>query len=99
MPAALKALYDDRELLASAPLRIALAGKPFVVEIQYFRRIGEIVAEDVTRQRFTFAVSSDGFDMLVELNERDLPVWQREYGDVDCLDFTLVEFLAAARLR
>jgi len=99
MPPALKALYDDGELLSGVPLRIVLPGRQWVVEIQYFRRATQLVAEDVARQRFAFAVNSDGFDMLVDLNEPDLPVLQREFGDVDHLDFTLVEFLAAARLR
>ena len=99
VPPTLKAMYDDRELLSDIPLRIVLPGQQFVVEIQYFRSVTELVPEDVALQRFAFAVSSDGFDMLVELSEPDLPVLQREFGDVDHLDFTLVEFLAAARLR
>lgn len=96
VPAALKALYDDRELLARVPLQLVLPGKPFAVDVQYYRRITDLVADDVACQRFAFAVNSDGWDMLVDLNGPDLPVWQREAGDIDRLDFTLVEFLAAA---
>lgn len=96
VPPALKALFDDRELLASAPHCIVLPGKPFVVEVQYYRGIADLFVADVSCQRFAFAVNWDGHDMLVDLTERDLPVLQREFGEVDRLDFTLVEFLAAA---
>jgi hypothetical protein len=96
VPPALKALYDDRELLASAPHRIALPGKPFAVEVQYYREVTDLIAEDVAGQRFAFAVDWDGWDMLVDLNGPDLPVLRREAGEIDRLEFTLVEFLAAA---
>ena len=96
VPRALKVLYDDSALLAKVPQRIVLSGRPFVAEVQYYRGIAELVAEDVASQRFAFAVNSDGHDMLVDLTEQDLPVLQREFGKVDRLDFTHTEFLAAA---
>lgn len=97
VPYTLKALFDNLELLAGAPLRIVLPGKPFVVEIQYFLGITDLRAEDLACQRFAFAVNSDGCDMLVDLNGPDLPVLQREAGEVDQLDFTLAEFLTSAK--
>lgn len=97
IPVALKSLYEDRELLARAPRRIVVPGKPFAVVIQYYRHLTDyLVAEDVARHWFAFAVNDDGWDMLVDLTGPDLPVLQREAGEVDPLDFTLAEFLAAA---
>ncbi|HUR52532.1 MAG TPA: hypothetical protein VMZ71_00235 [Gemmataceae bacterium] len=96
MPPALKALYDNRELLASAPHRVPLPRKAGAVEVQYYRVDTGLIAEDVAGELFAFAVDWDGWDMLVDLNGPGLPVLRREAGEIDRLDFTLVEFLAAA---
>ena len=49
MPPALSALFADRELMASAPHRIVLPGKPFPVEIQYYRRSSDLDRISVER--------------------------------------------------
>lgn len=95
VPMPLKALYENRYLFGLAPIRTTFPNKPFVVEIQYFRPINELNQQDVKRSRFAFAVNSDGFDMLVDLTEDDLPILQREYEAVDRIGLTLVDLLAA----
>jgi hypothetical protein len=95
-PPALRDLLADQSLRAATPCRLTLHRKPFVVEVQYYRGVVGQLAADIAAQRFAFAVNWDGHDMLVDLGGPDLPVLQREYGEIDALDFTLAELLAAA---
>lgn len=99
IPSPLKALYENNELLKMAPVLSKFPDKPFVVEIQYFLTITKLVEQDIEHHRFTFAVNFDGLDMLVDLTEDDLPILQRENGDVDYIGVTLVELLGASHHR
>lgn len=96
VPPLLKALYANRALLESAPVRLTLRNKPFVLEIQYFRSIDEIDQRNVRRNWFAFAVNTDGRDMLVDLADVELPILQDESGQVDCIQVTLAELLVAS---
>lgn len=99
MPPSIKALLEDRDLLASAPHWFALPGKRFIIEVQYYVDAEKQSSEDVSQQRFVFAITTEGSEMLVDLHDPDLNVFQRELGEVDLLGFNITDFLAAAAKR
>jgi len=98
IPLPLMTLYENQNLARIAPVRFTFRDKPFVVEIQYFRAITDLVEQDVREDRFAFAVNTDGYDVLVDLTKKSLPILQREHGTADSIGVTLIELLAAPHL-
>jgi hypothetical protein len=90
-------LGDD--LKAQLPLRFILRRRPFNIEIQYFLDITNAENSDVASGLFKFAVTTDGFDLLVNTNSQDLEVLQDEFGFIDSLGISFMELVEADKER
>ncbi|MEM7146328.1 MAG: hypothetical protein AAF591_14420 [Verrucomicrobiota bacterium] len=88
-------MYSNQQLIGAAPVRIAPSRVSFIVEVQYFHPVDRVCEVDVQHGRFSFAVTSDGHELMVDLAQEELPILQREFGDTDTIGITLREFLAA----
>ena len=88
-------LLGNAKLIDSAPVQFRFDDKPFVVEIQYFSVPSEESNYDLDSTYYRFAVTSDGFDLLVDLKNRDLPIVQDEFGSRDDTGLTIEDLLHA----
>ncbi len=76
----------------SYPIRFERSEWEFIFEIQY------LVEHKTENGLLHFAVTPDGWDLLVDAkNESDLII-QREYDDLDSLGVTLSELLGANKV-
>ena len=83
------------ELKSQLPLRFVLQRRPFNIEIQYLLDAADKKNYDVSSGRVRFAVTTDGFDLLVNAMSQDLEVLQDEFGSVDSLGISFMELVEA----
>lgn len=79
------------------PVRFEFSGREFFVEIQYFVTQQQFVSklEDVYS---VFAVTTDGWDLLIESNFCSESVMQREKNNIDSIGITISELLQAKQV-
>ncbi len=77
------------------PIRFEFLNKPFIEEIQYFLGADNIEPLDVQALLFPFAINTDGHELILDLSKSELPVMQREFGDIDGVDTNLNDLLNA----
>lgn len=95
-PSKLMDLLGNTKLVGLAPVRFRFDDKPFVVEVQYFSAPSEESNYDLDSTYYRFAVTSDGFDLLVDLTDKDLPIIQDEFGSRDDTGLTIGDLLKAS---
>jgi hypothetical protein len=96
-PAALLNIFTNNSLMNSLPAGFRFRHVGFPLEIQYLLDISDPKHYDVDHRRLSFAVNTDGFELLVDLNTKDLEILQNEYGDIDNIGITLNDLLNAER--
>ncbi|MGC4004469.1 MAG: hypothetical protein QM811_15655 [Pirellulales bacterium] len=92
----LKQLFERGELIDAAPVQFRFDEKSFVLEIQYFCSPVEDSNYDRDSSFYRFAVTSDGFDLLVDIKNNDLPIIQDEFGSREDTGLTIGDLLNAS---
>lgn len=67
-----------------------------LVEIQYF--VKQWQREELTTDYFHFAVTTDGWDLLINQDCDSDSILQRENDDIDFLDITLTDLMKASKV-
>ncbi len=98
-PPKLIELIGNTKLINLAPIQFRFEDKPFIFEIQYFCILSEESNYDLDSKYYRFAVNSDGFDLLVDLKNRDLPIIQDEFGSREDTGITIGDLLKAEVVR
>ena len=91
LPADLADLYKN-----PVPIRFELRNEKFVVEVQYFLHPEDQSIEDIEKHLYAFAMSSDGFKLLIDLSNEAFPILQNEFGDIDSIGVTLKDLSDAS---
>ena len=75
------------------PCVFKIEGASFILGIQYLLDINNPENYDVKNGRVSFAVTTDGFNLMVDIRTNDLEIFQDEYGDIDSLDINLTDLV------
>ena len=97
VPLELANLYTREPFSSSMPVELQFDDEGPILEIQFLLRMGDSENYDKEKNRFTFAVNSDGNELLVDLNTKSLEILQRECGEVECIELTLKDLLEAEK--
>ena len=79
----------------SCPIRFENLPRNGVVEIQYFTKGNESSCVYGGTEYLMFAVTTDGWDLLIESNSNEGVVFQREMDDIDSIGITINQLLEA----
>ena len=77
------------------PVRFELLDKKSSIEVQYFIEQKIPNRHDLENGYCVFAVTTDGWGLLIDANFDSDAVMQKEANDIDFIDITLSELLAA----
>ena len=92
-------LLNDAEVAGGMPLRFDFQDKIFVLELQYFLDLDSEENHDAETCNLRFAVTTDGYDILINLGSDNLDVFQDEFGDIESLGITVGDLLKARKFR
>jgi hypothetical protein len=95
IPRTIVELVCDDGLKNRMPLKFNLADRPFGIEIQYFLDLSNQKFIDSENGLVRFAVTTDGFDLLVNVMSESLEVLQEEFGSIDSLGISFRELVSA----
>lgn len=90
-PAPLKELFTSKA--RRAPVEFSFEHVGFKLEIQYFLDPQDPSNQDPERGYLTFAVTSDGFPLLIDVKQEGLPILQEEFGDIDEIGLSVADLL------
>jgi hypothetical protein len=93
--AIIELLSDDS--FKKMPTRLQLKQQAFVIDLQYLLDITNVENFDVSGGRFKFAVTTDGFELLVDLKSDNMDILQDEFGDIDSLGITVRDLVEASK--
>lgn len=94
MPKELSELVDYLDELAT-PCVLELENREEVIEIQYLNALHDQTKSDIALKVFCFAVSYDGWPLVVDVADPTFPVLQYEFGDVDYLGISIKDILGS----
>lgn len=66
MPVVLKRFYMEVVKYHSGPLRFEFGHVCYTLEVQYFHDMGDITNYRLEDKLFSFATSTDGFELLID---------------------------------
>lgn len=89
IPPSLIRFFNDQIVTQKKPIRLGWETQEFVLELQYCLDISDSKCFDIKNKRIKIAVTTDGFDVLVDLGSRNLQVLQDEFGEIDELGLTM----------
>ena len=64
-----------------------------VAEIQYLLTLSDAKKTDIDGGMFAFAVNTDGDELLVDLSDDTLAIYQREFDEIDTIGMTITDLL------
>ncbi|MCH1926113.1 hypothetical protein L9G74_13785 [Shewanella sp. C32] len=64
-----------------------------VAEIQYLLTLSDAKKADIDAGMFAFAVNTDGDELLVDLSDETLAIYQREFDEIDTIGMTITDLL------
>ncbi|MFK7767716.1 MAG: hypothetical protein AB8B55_10885 [Mariniblastus sp.] len=96
-PNALLEFVGDQDIRALLPVSFKLKGVGFTVEIQYLLDIEDPKSYNSNENRLAFAVTTDGYELSVDLTSDTGNILQDEFGDVDSLDVLIKDLLDAEK--
>lgn len=67
----------------------------FIIEIEYLLDTYDEKNHDIENNLCSFAITPDGFELLVHLNTTGLEIFQKEYDDIDEIGITMKDLLDA----
>lgn len=97
IPMAITDLLINSAARNQAPLRFILKDKPFNIKIQYFLDIESIENHNPSNGIIKFAVTTDGFDLLVNTRSEGLDILQDEFGSFDELGISFLDLIDAQK--
>ncbi|MVF13602.1 hypothetical protein FT643_15780 [Ketobacter sp. MCCC 1A13808] len=77
------------------PATFSSGENEFLLSIQYLFTDCWSNRFDPTNNLLRFAVNTDGWDLLVNVQDKELVILQDEMGDVDSIDITIFDLLNA----
>jgi hypothetical protein len=80
----------------SYPLRFETAEGNLIIEIQYL--VEQELDRSIANDFIHFAVTTDGWDLLINCDSDSDSIMQREIDDVDLLGITLTDLLNAKKV-
>lgn len=95
LPDSIIKLLSDDAFKKKVPIRFRLKEHSFLFEIQYLLDITNVENYNVAEGRIKFAVTPDGFQLLVDLNSEGLDILQDEFGEIDNLGVSIDDLLEA----
>ena len=90
-------LFTDIEVKGLMPTRFRFDHIAYALELQYLLDITNPENFDVANGRCRFAVTTDGFELLVDLNSEKLEILQDEFGDLDSLGISFKDLIEAEK--
>ncbi|VUD69394.1 hypothetical protein TDB9533_04761 [Thalassocella blandensis] len=99
IPKALEDLYSDKNITTKIPGTFKFKTVGFVLEIRELLDIKNVENYDVENGRLSFAVNSDGFKLLVDLNSKNMEILQDEFDDIDSIGVTIQDLLDAEKVN
>jgi len=90
-------LFTDNEIKRQMPTRFRFNHVAYVLELQYFLDITNSENYDIENGKCRFAVTTDGFELLVDLNSEKLEIFQDEFGDIDSLGISVKDLIEAEK--
>ncbi len=81
----------------SFPAVFGFSHVQFVLEIQYLLNIRDPRNQDLKNKRLAFAVTTDGYDLLVDFGTDELRIMQMENEDIDFVGLTINDLLTSTR--
>lgn len=97
VPESIINIIMNDSLKEQMPLRLRMKNHSFLLELQYFLDITNLDNFDSSTNRIKFAVTTDGFELLVDLNTESLNILQDEFGDVDSLGVSFNDLVEAEK--
>lgn len=95
VPEIVSNFVNSANLRSRMPIRFVLKNRPFILDVQYFLDILNSTNIDVLNARLRFAVTTDGFELLVSLKSAELEILQDEFGDIDSLGILMTDLIEA----
>jgi len=74
------------------PIKLSFHDNSPIVELQYFLDISNPDNYDIEKRRIKLAVTTDGFELWVDLNSENLDILQDEHGEFDHLGLSITDF-------
>lgn len=97
VPPELTSLYTEKSLYESMPLGFRFSHVGFILELQYLLDMSDTKNYDIENKRFSFAVNTDGYELLIDLNNDHIEIYQCEYGDIDSIGLIISDLLEAEK--
>lgn len=94
-PPNLVALYSSGIFANSLPVGFRFNHVGFVVEVQYLLDVNDPQSDHIKHKRLPFAVTTDGLELMIDLNTENLEILQSEYGDIDNIGITVKDLKEA----
>ncbi|WP_020413263.1 hypothetical protein [Microbulbifer variabilis] len=90
-------IYEKLDELRKShcPVRYEFEDRPLVLEIQYYLNSADQSPGDAESGFFVFAVNTDGFDMVLDIESGSEEIFQREFDDVDSIGLTLSDLMVS----
>lgn len=93
-PSPLLEFLSNDLVRGSMPARFQTKNFDFVVEIQYLLDIDAAANFRPARNQVAFAVTTDGHDLLVSVDDETCEILQDEFGDVDSIGVSVSDLLS-----
>ena len=94
-PIGLLELLCDQTIIDSLPATFSLAGIGHSIEIQHLLDIHDPLNLRFCEGKLAFAVTTDGYNLLVDLKSASTFIFQEEFGSIDSLGILLQDLLLA----
>lgn len=96
-PLPLLTFLNDDSVRASLPAAFILENVGFALEIQYLLDIENPENYDASNKKLTFAMTTDGLELLVDLTDHAGDIYQDEFGDIDHIGISMQDLVSATR--
>lgn len=94
-PKLLRDLYSNNSITKQIPAVFKFKNVGFVLEVRELLDVQDRDNYDVENNRLNFAINSDGFKLLIDLNTENLDILQDEFGDIDFIGIRVKDLLEA----
>ncbi len=90
-------LLSDNIFKKGMPVKLQSKQPSFFLELQYLLDIENTENFDVSGKKLKIAVTTDGFELLVDLSSNSLDILQDEFGEIDNLGVTVNDLVTSKK--